>query len=106
MSRNPQGTTSLRARCALWLALLCVGGARVRLPESRQTGGGAQFERLCLLCAGDVEGACFDLFAILHDLFRALQPDFEMNIIEGAGHWVAYEAADAFNAKLIEVLTR
>ena len=40
------------------------------------------------------------------DLFRALQPDFEMNVIAGAGHWVAYEAADAFNAKLIEVLGR
>ncbi len=40
------------------------------------------------------------------DLFRALQPDFEMNVIPGAGHWVAYEAAAAFNAKLIEVLTR
>lgn len=38
------------------------------------------------------------------DLFRALQPDFEMNVIEGAGHWVAYEAAEAFNAKLIEVV--
>lgn len=38
------------------------------------------------------------------DLFRALQPDFQMNVIAGAGHWVAYEAADAFNAKLIEVL--
>jgi 2-hydroxy-6-oxonona-2,4-dienedioate hydrolase len=40
------------------------------------------------------------------DLFRTLQPDFEMNIIAGAGHWVAYEAADAFNRKLIEVLAR
>lgn len=40
------------------------------------------------------------------DLFRALQPDFEMNIVPGAGHWVAYEAAEAFNAKLIEVLAR
>lgn len=38
------------------------------------------------------------------DLFRARQPDFEMNVIPGAGHWVAYEAADAFNAKLIEIL--
>jgi len=25
-------------------------------------------------------------------------------VIPGAGHWVAYEAADAFNAKLLEVL--
>ena len=40
------------------------------------------------------------------DLFRALQPDFEMNVIAGAGHWVAYEAADAFNKKLMEVLGR
>ena len=40
------------------------------------------------------------------DLFRALQPEFEMNVIAGAGHWVAYEAAEAFNAKLIEVLAR
>jgi pimeloyl-ACP methyl ester carboxylesterase len=38
------------------------------------------------------------------DLFTALQPDFRMHIIPGAGHWVAYEAADAFNAKLLEVL--
>lgn len=38
------------------------------------------------------------------DLFRALQPDFEMNIISGAGHWVAYEAADAFNKVLIRTL--
>lgn len=38
------------------------------------------------------------------DLFKALQPDFEMNVIPGAGHWVAYEAAEAFNAKVIEIL--
>jgi pimeloyl-ACP methyl ester carboxylesterase len=38
------------------------------------------------------------------DLFRALQPDFTMNVIAEAGHWVAYEAAEAFNKKLLEVL--
>ena len=38
------------------------------------------------------------------DLFRALQPNFEMNIIPGAGHWVAYEAAEAFNKVLIDKL--
>jgi 2-hydroxy-6-oxonona-2,4-dienedioate hydrolase len=38
------------------------------------------------------------------DLFRALQPDFQMHVIPGAGHWVAYEAAEAFNARLFEVL--
>ena len=40
------------------------------------------------------------------DLFRALQPDFEMNVIPGAGHWVAYEAADAFNEVLIGALAK
>jgi 2-hydroxy-6-oxonona-2,4-dienedioate hydrolase len=39
------------------------------------------------------------------DLFRAHQPDFVMNVIPGAGHWVAYEAAEAFNKKVIEVLS-
>ena len=38
------------------------------------------------------------------DIFTALQPDFRMHVIPGAGHWVAYEAADAFNKKLLEVL--
>jgi len=38
------------------------------------------------------------------DLFRAVQPGFQMNVIPGAGHWVAYEAADLFNKKLVEVL--
>jgi 2-hydroxy-6-oxonona-2,4-dienedioate hydrolase len=38
------------------------------------------------------------------DIFRSVQPDFQMNLIPGAGHWVAYEAADAFNRKLMEVL--
>ena len=38
------------------------------------------------------------------DLFHAVQPDFRMHQIPGAGHWVAYEAADAFNARLLEVL--
>ena len=40
------------------------------------------------------------------DLFRALQPDFEMNVIPGAGHWGAYEAADAFNEVLIGALAK
>ncbi len=40
------------------------------------------------------------------DLFRALQPDFEMHLIRGAGHWVSYEGAEAFNARLIDVLAR
>jgi pimeloyl-ACP methyl ester carboxylesterase len=29
-----------------------------------------------------------------------------MNVIPGAGHWVAYEAAEPFNEKLIYILRR
>ena len=38
-------------------------------------------------------------------LLRALQPRSRFRIIPGAGHWVAYEAADEFNATLSELLT-
>jgi len=35
---------------------------------------------------------------------RALCPAVELRIIPVAGHWVAYELPDAFNAKLAELL--
>jgi pimeloyl-ACP methyl ester carboxylesterase len=38
------------------------------------------------------------------DIFTALQPDFKMHVIPGAGHWVAYEAADAFNEAVVKIL--
>jgi pimeloyl-ACP methyl ester carboxylesterase len=53
---------------------------------------------------GEFDSTTFPHIQERIDLFRALQPDFLMNVIPGAGHWVAYEAADAFNKKLLEVL--
>ena len=38
-------------------------------------------------------------------LLREMHPGSRFRVIPGAGHWVAYEAADAFNAALIELLT-
>ncbi len=38
------------------------------------------------------------------DLLRSLQPDAFFAIIPGAGHWVMYEAPDAFNRVLLERL--
>jgi pimeloyl-ACP methyl ester carboxylesterase len=35
---------------------------------------------------------------------RLLQPDARFEIIEGAGHWVQYEAADRFNPLLAEIV--
>jgi pimeloyl-ACP methyl ester carboxylesterase len=54
---------------------------------------------------GEFDSTTFPHIQERIDLFRALQPDFQMNLIPGAGHWVAYEAADAFNRKLVEVLS-
>ena len=34
------------------------------------------------------------------DFFGTVGPDVEFTVIEGAGHWVAYEAAERFNAVL------
>ena len=40
------------------------------------------------------------------DLLRSIQPDAPFRVIPGAGHWVMYEATDAFNAALLELLQR
>ena len=34
----------------------------------------------------------------------SVRPDIDFRVIEGAGHWVAYEAAEAFNAMLLEMI--
>ncbi|MDE2580376.1 MAG: alpha/beta fold hydrolase [Rhodospirillales bacterium] len=36
---------------------------------------------------------------------RALRPELRFRVIDGAGHWVAYEAAASFNAALADLLT-
>ena len=40
------------------------------------------------------------------DLVREMQPGARTELIPDAGHWVAYEAADAFNAALARILAR
>jgi pimeloyl-ACP methyl ester carboxylesterase len=37
---------------------------------------------------------------------RELRPDADVRMIPGAGHWVAYEAREQFNAMLLEMLKR
>jgi 2-hydroxy-6-oxonona-2,4-dienedioate hydrolase len=39
-----------------------------------------------------------------HATVRAAHPEADIRTIEGAGHWVQYEAADVFNAVLLELL--
>ena len=38
-------------------------------------------------------------------ILRQHHPELEVRLIEGAGHWVAYEAADRFNAALLGLLS-
>jgi pimeloyl-ACP methyl ester carboxylesterase len=40
------------------------------------------------------------------EILRRHHPELEVRLVEGAGHWVAYEAAGAFNAALLELLGR
>jgi pimeloyl-ACP methyl ester carboxylesterase len=37
------------------------------------------------------------------EILRRHHPELEVRLIEGAGHWVAYEAADRFNAAFLEL---
>ena len=37
-------------------------------------------------------------------VLRAIRADLDFRVIPGAGHWVAYEAAEAFNAVLLDLL--
>jgi len=38
------------------------------------------------------------------DVLRRHHPELEVRTIEGAGHWVMYEAADQFNAAFVDLL--
>ena len=38
------------------------------------------------------------------EVLRRHHPELEARLIEGSGHWVMYEAAEAFNAALVELL--
>jgi pimeloyl-ACP methyl ester carboxylesterase len=37
-------------------------------------------------------------------LFRSFQPGVDLRVVPGAGHWAIYEAAEALNAMLLEML--
>jgi 2-hydroxy-6-oxonona-2,4-dienedioate hydrolase len=56
--------------------------------------------------ARDITGNGVAVIEQRRDIFRAHQPDSPFDIIEGAGHWVMYEAAEAFNATLARHLDK
>jgi pimeloyl-ACP methyl ester carboxylesterase len=53
---------------------------------------------------GELDAPAHPLLPEREAIIRAARPDVDFRIIKGAGHWVAYEAADAFNAMLRDML--
>lgn len=49
---------------------------------------------------GSRDAAAFPSVGAREEILRLVRPDIDFRVIEGAGHWVAYEAAEAFNAML------
>ena len=52
-----------------------------------------------------------DAFVVprLEDRWRvvtAVQPDADVRIVPGAGHWAIYEAAESVNRELLEIVSR
>jgi pimeloyl-ACP methyl ester carboxylesterase len=52
---------------------------------------------------GDKDSVAAGRFAERETLFKAIRPDVSFNLVPDAGHWVAYERPEAFNA-LLETL--
>lgn len=47
---------------------------------------------------GERDAIAYPFLKSREDYFRCLRADVDFTLIENAGHWVAYEAADRFNA--------
>ncbi|MGE0155236.1 MAG: alpha/beta fold hydrolase [Reyranellaceae bacterium] len=55
---------------------------------------------------GEFDVTAYPFMADRERVLRAHQPDIDLRYIAGAGHWVAYEHADEFNAMLPDMLDR
>lgn len=55
---------------------------------------------------GERDAIAWPNLHLRYEVLRALRPDVGIHVIPGAGHWVAYEAAEAFNAALAQALRR
>ncbi len=49
---------------------------------------------------GEADATAVPSLRVRLDILREARPDTAVHVIPGAGHWVMYEAADAFNAAL------
>ncbi|MCW5747928.1 MAG: alpha/beta hydrolase [Alphaproteobacteria bacterium] len=55
---------------------------------------------------GEFDSTAYPYMDERETLLRGHQPDIDLRYIAGAGHWVAYERADDFNAMLPDMLGR
>lgn len=53
---------------------------------------------------GDGDVTSFPSIAARMESLRSTRPDAALRVIEGAGHWVAYEAAEEFTALALDIL--
>jgi pimeloyl-ACP methyl ester carboxylesterase len=53
---------------------------------------------------GERDATAMDDLPARARLLRGIQPEAPFIVIAGAGHWVQYEAAAAFNATLLELV--
>lgn len=53
---------------------------------------------------GDGDVTAFPSIDARIEALRSTRPDARLRVIEGAGHWVAYEAAERFNHMALDVL--
>lgn len=55
---------------------------------------------------GEFDSTAYPYMAEREVLLRGHQPDIDLRYIAGAGHWVAFERAEAFNSMLTDMLDR
>lgn len=58
------------------------------------------------LLYGERDAIAWPELELRFQALREVQPEAWTGVIPGAGHWVAYEAAEAFNAVLLDMLRR
>ncbi len=82
---------------------------RLRTPLlSRSMSTAEAFARVCAprvnAIYGEFDAPAYPRIAEREALLRSIRPDLDFRVIRGAGHWTSYEAAETFNATLLEML--
>lgn len=83
--------------------------ARARMRSRRFSRSGALIEALPRIKArldgiwGERDATAYPYVAERARVLRAVQPQAHFEVIAGAGHWVQYEAAEAFNTVLADL---